>query len=250
MTAPRPQAMGGSTAERRRRPGDVCSRGREPRLPPHAWLLLRPRAIAANLERARKAGLVDQPPSHWQIVLGVARMWHRLVFRSETIGQSRADPVRSTVRARLLAPRVVRFPFLLAERAVAPLDFSGLASSPERIIRHLLAAHHDGQQMVYDLELLSPHPGALETLRDEIRSVVEGSSPRARWLRDLTVFEGYHERLLAAVEDAVAHGLRLGEPEARDPDISLSGYLRWCARQPRTPAETWAALRARRWTLG
>ena len=217
--------------------------------PWHRWVLLYPRRIEHNLRCAQEAGLVEAVPNLWQITLGVLRMWHRLLFRPETIGTSRHDAARATWRAQLLRRRPVRFPFLWMERAVAPLDFSGLASPPERIIRHLLGAHHDANQFAYDLELLSCHEGKLEDLLDQARRVAREDTPRSRWLRDLTVFEGYHERLLAAVERAVENGVALSDADRDDPDISLSAYLRWCARQPRTPAETWAARRIGVYTI-
>jgi hypothetical protein len=217
--------------------------------PWHRRLLLYPRRIEHNLRCAQEAGLVETAPNLWQITLGVLRMWHRLLFRPDTIGTSRHGAPRPTWRARMLKPRPVRFPFLLMERAVAPLDFSGLASPPERIVRHLLGAHHDANQFAYDLELLSCHEGKLEELLERARRVVHEDTPRSRWLRDLTVFEGYHERLLAAVERAVEHGVTLSDADRDDPDISLSAYLGWCARQPRTPAETWAARRIGVYTI-
>lgn len=206
-------------------------------------VLLYPERIERSLERVRASGIVPVTPNLWQIALGVARMWHRVVLRPETIGTSGVDPVRASWRARALHPRPLRFPFLLAERAVAPLDFSGLASSPERVIRHLLGAHHDGAQFVYDLALLSLHPGRLDELVARTRAVVEGDDPRAEWLRDLVVFEGYHERLLTMAEQAAAGELALSPELEADPDITLSGYLRWCARQPLTPEATVAAWR-------
>ncbi len=207
-------------------------------------VLFRPRAIVANLERMRAAGHVDVAPTPWQLALGVLRMWHRVVMRGDTVGTS-AAPVRRSWRARVLAHKAARLPALLAERAIAPLDFTGLASSPSRVIRHLLGAHHDAHQFVYDLELLAHH-GALDALHAEVRAIVAADTPRARWLRDLTVYVGYHEALLAAVERALAAGptAQLSAAEARDPDISFAAYLRWCARQPATPAATLAAWRA------
>jgi hypothetical protein len=72
--------------------------------------------------------------------------------------------------------------------------------------------------------------------------VVENDSRRNEWLRDLTVFEGYHESLLAAVDSAIARGISLSEEERWDADVSLSGYLSWCAQQPSTPAATIRAV--------
>jgi hypothetical protein len=156
--------------------------------------------------------------------------------------------VRPSWRARLLEIKAIRLPFLLAERAVAPLDFTGMASPPEQVIRHLLGAHHDANQFVYDLELLALQ-GRLGELHAAVRDVVERDTARSRWLRDLTVFEGYHESLLAAVERALADGPAMTPDEARDPDISFAAYLRWCARQPETPAATLRAWREGRFSF-
>lgn len=212
-------------------------------------VLVWPTRVAEGLARVERAGLAPRVPNVWQITLGVLRMMHRVLFRSDTIGTCKTHPVRRTWRARLLALRALRFPFLLWERAVAPLDFSGLVSSRERILRHLLGAHHDGLQFLYDLELLRLFPGALEECRDRARAVVEGTDPRAAWLRDLVVFEGYHEALLRATERAIAGALEIDEAAARDPDITFTAYLAWCAAQPRTPKETWAALREGRYRI-
>lgn len=220
-------------------------------MPPlHSWLLLFPRRIEARLDDLRASGLYppEEVPNLWQIQLGVARMWHRVLFRPETIGTS-AAPIRGTWRARLLAKRPLRFPFLLRERAVHPLDFSGLASSPERIVRHLLGAHHDGVQFHYDFELLATHPERLAQVRDEARSVVAGTHPRGEWLADLVVYEGYHAKLLEAVEAYLAGELDVPAEVRDDPDIVLRAYLRWCARQPETPQKTWEAWRRGEFTI-
>jgi hypothetical protein len=210
-------------------------------------ILIRPRAVLANLERVRAAEVLAEVPTPWQLSLAVLRMWHRVLFRPETVGTSSA-PVRPTWRARALRHKALRLPALLAEGAVVPLDFTGLASSPARLITHLLGAHHDRNQAVFDLEILAAH-GELEALHRAVAEVVASDGPRARWLRDLTVFEGYHEQLLAAVEQARAGRFAMTAAEARDPDISFAACMRWCARQPTTPAATLAAWRAGRFRL-
>lgn len=206
-------------------------------------VLLDPGRVAERLEEIRASGLFDEVPNVWQITLGVVRMWHRVVLRSETIGMSRGAPVRDGWRARAMSLRVLRFPFLLRERAVAPLDFSGLLSSRARVTSHLLGAHHDGGQFSYDLEMLSLSPGALVEVESRAARVVAGHDPRAAWLRDLVVFDGYHENLLRAARRALDGDFDLTPEESADPDISFRAYLRWCARQPATPAATLAALR-------
>jgi hypothetical protein len=206
-------------------------------------ILVRPRAVLANLERVRAAGVLAEVPTPWQLSLAVLRMWHRLAFRRDTIGTSPGGRVRATWRARLFAPRALRLPVLLAHGAVVPLDFTGLGSSPERLIRHLLGAHHDGAQFAFDLEILAAHD-KLDELVAAAEAVVTGADPHAAFLRDLTVFEGYHEALLAAARAAAAGRALLDGAEARDPDASFVACMTWCARAPRTPAATLAAWRA------
>ena len=204
-------------------------------------LLPRARHVEEGLARLRRSG-VSPVPNLWQVTLGVYRMWWRLLTRNETIGTS-VDRPRRTLRARLLFMRPIRFPFLLLEQAVNPVDFSGLASTPERIRRHLLGAHHDQNQFAYDLEILACIPGALEDLHRRVLGVVTGADPRAEWLRDLVVHESYHEHLLAAVEHALGGDVMLSASEREDPDISFAAYLGWCASQPATAAETLSAIR-------
>ncbi|MGE5181424.1 MAG: hypothetical protein ACM31C_05160 [Acidobacteriota bacterium] len=217
----------------------------------HPWyvraLLVNPDRVIANAARMHAAGVVDAMPDPWQLSLGVLRLWHRVVFRSETVGTS-ALPVRDGWRARLLHHRALRLPFLLASRAVIPLDFTGLRSSPDRLIDHLLGAHHDGNQFVFDLELLAGH-GVLDELARRVAAIVDGTDPRARWLRDLAVFAGYHEALAGAVARARAAGPAMSSAEASDPDLTLRGLFAWCSAQPRTPAATLAAWRAGRFRV-
>jgi hypothetical protein len=211
-------------------------------------VLIDAQRIERRLDEIARSGLVPRVPNAWQIALGVLRMWHRLLFRSEEIGTSSSRP-RPTWRARLLDLRPVRFPFLLAEKAIAPLDFSGLLSDRERVLRHLCGAHHEGAQFVYDLEMLSVDPGAIVELVKRAREIVDNDTPRTRWLRDLTVYEGYHEALLVAAERAARGELEVPPERADDPDTRFVAYLAWCARQPPTHEATLAAWRAGRFTI-
>jgi hypothetical protein len=210
-------------------------------------LLLRPAVIEARLEALRSAGV--EAPNVWQITLGVLRMWHRVFFRSETIGTCVGGVVRPNWRARWMHNRVLRFPMLLKEKAITPLDFSGLLSSPARLRSHLLGAHHDRNMFAYDLELLSFAPGELQLLAQEVAQLLSVDTPRARWMRDLVVYEGYHERLRDAVQRALAGDFGLTSAERSDPDVSFGAYFRWCLRQPATPGETLEAWRAGRFSI-
>jgi hypothetical protein len=211
----------------------------------HARLiLLRPTAVKDHLDRLVVAGVIDDPPTLWQVELGVLRMWHRVVFRSDTVGTCAAHAPRSGWRARLLHARPIRLPFLIAERAIAPLDHSGLAQPAWRMVRHLLAAHHDHHQAAYDLEILRGNPPALDEVIAQCEAIVAGRHPRGAWLRDLVVFDQYHETLLEQATSARAGRIVLDEAERDDPDISFGAWIRWCRAQPASPAETIAAWRA------
>ncbi|MDP3278695.1 MAG: hypothetical protein Q8Q09_26125 [Deltaproteobacteria bacterium] len=212
------------------------------------WLAPKP-LLQSRLREAVRAGLVKDAPTEWQLFLGVIRMWHRLLFRSETVGLSNTSPVRETVWAKVLQFRPVRFAFLMEARAVAPMDTTGLASDRERVIAHLLGAHHDGEQFVYDCELLQCHPEGLRVALEAARSVVEGTHPRARWLRELVVYEGYHESLVQTLERANRGEISVESARRDDPDLTLSAYLRWCLAQPASWQETKRAWRSGSWAL-
>lgn len=208
-------------------------------------LLLRPAVIHARLQRARDAGLVDDVPNLWQLTLGVLRMVERMLTRPETIGLSTSQPVRDTLGARLLRPRPLRFLPALLAGAVRPWDLTGLLTDPAGVIRHLVGAHHDRHQFAYDLQILSTWPGQLEAALAEARRVAASDAARDRFLRDLSVFEGYHAVLVHAIERAIAGDYQLSEAEAADPDVSFVAYLAWCRRQPASP-RAWIATRLRR----
>lgn len=207
-------------------------------------LLLSPERVEKNLRRVQSLRKGEELPTLWQLSQGVLRMYHRLLTRPDTIGTSDAASARGTWRAQLLQWRPLRFPFLLWERAVAPWDMSGLISSPERIVRHLLAAHHDKNQFVYDIQLLSAY-GYLGDLHARAKEQVDATNERAEWLRDLCVYEGYHRDLLKAVEGALEGDFGLLPSEAEDPDVSFYAYLNWCRQQPATPARSAQMLLSR-----
>jgi hypothetical protein len=207
-----------------------------------ALILIRPGRIAKNLERIKESKMVGITPVRWQIFLGVLRMLNRVLFHSKSIGTSKTFPIRDNWRARLFQYRFLRGPLLFWEGSVVPLDLSGLASSPERLITHLIGTHHDGDAFYYDLRLLSVHPGMLEELRRRTLEILELDNRRSPWVKDLCVYEQYHQELLAAVERALAGDWSV-EPGLDVVDTSLEGYLDWCASRPSTPKETWKAWR-------
>jgi hypothetical protein len=203
-----------------------------------------PARVAENLNRVLSTVDVGARPNLWQLSLGVMRMWQRLLFRGDTVGLCQDHPVRDNWRARLFLYRPLRFPFLWREKAVAPLDYTGLISPPERLVSHLVGTHHDGAQFVYDFELLKGHPGMLDELRRQTLRILEKDDARSRWLKDLCVYENYHENLLAALDDFRAGHYQVEAQD--DPDITLPAFLRWCAAQPTDPKKSWHTWRQQR----
>jgi hypothetical protein len=193
-------------------------------------------------------GLPSELPAPWQVALGVLRMQHRLATRRQSVGVAVA-PRQPGVLARLLEHQIVRAPLLLLDRSVVPGDLSGLRSSTTTLRRHLLGTYHAGLEANYDLEILAARdPLALVALRDECRSVVDGTHPDARRWRLLCVYAGAHEALLAQIERAL-RGELLGLT-TDDPDVSFFAFLRFCARQPIDVVATAAAARAGRYRVG
>jgi hypothetical protein len=146
---------------------------------------------------------------------------------------------------------VLRFPFLLWEGSVVPWDLSGLTSSPDQLICHLVGTHHEDQQCVYDLEILSCYPDALSQLKRKVDEIVSGIDPRSEWLKDLVVYEGYHQTLLDLMKMIETAGwkVNLSSEMKRSVDLSFYATLTWCSQQPLTPRETWRAWRQGRLTF-
>lgn len=197
-------------------------------------LHFRPRRIEARVAALHDAGVIDVKPNLWQLWMGVLYMWHRATFRPETIGLS-SNPVRGTLRAQLFRFRPARSPFLFAGRRVNPLDHTGLGSSTAHTVRHLIGAHHDRADFHFDLQLIAHQPGVLEHLESRLQAIVHETDPQARFLKDLCVYDGYHEELLEGVQAWLAGEVQLDHD---DPDATLTGFLRWCARQPRSLRHT------------
>lgn len=214
-------------------------------------LVLRsPARVLENLEKLHAAGRIDAVPNLWQASLGVFYMVHRMLFRPETIGLSDGAPVRSNLRAHLLANRTLRFPFLLAARAVYPLNLTGFSNDAREVLPHLVGAYHPGDNAIYDLESIGWDRESLLRLRADVLDILAGKTARARFLQDLTVYEGYHARLLQLVERALAGDFAPAPGDEDNPDTTLRGFVRWCAAQPATPEETLRSLLRRELHFG
>ncbi len=210
----------------------------------HALVLHRPWRIRRVLTALHRAGTIRVMPTAWQVVCGVLYMIARVVLRPETVGQSSVDPARTTPRSRLLAIRAVRAPVLLFTGCIVPWDLTGFGTAPATLRRHLLGAYHPWDNAMYDLAVLSVYPGETARLREDVAAVVAGTHPRAAWLRDLVVYEGYHERLLTVVDRALAGDLRVRDAPSPPSDATVSGWADFVTSLPPTLSEALGAWRA------
>jgi hypothetical protein len=55
------------------------------------------------------------------------------------------------------------------------------------------------------------------------------------WIKDLSVFDGYHDDLARAVRGFLDGALDVDPRWRTDPDISFYAYLAWCRKQPASP---------------
>ncbi len=209
---------------------------------PYFLFIRRPRVAQANLRALHARGVTPGVPTPFQMAMGVLYMAYRLVFRSDTVGLETRMPVRATRAARWLQYRPIRFWFLAWERVINPFDLTGFGSRRDFLIRHVLGAHHAGDDAIYDMTLLRAHDGALDALRARAQAVVDGRTRHDRFLRDLCVYEGYHANLLRVL-DAVEGGQDRPDDARIPTDTSLPAFVAWCLAQPPTFAD---ALRARR----
>lgn len=208
------------------------------------FVLRNPERVEWHLERLYESGRIETKPNLWQVTMGVFYMLHRMAFRPATIGLD-TSPVRRTLRARLWHYRPFRFPFLLWQKAIDPIDLTGLSGSMERKHSHLVGAYHPGDNALYDLECMMVEPDAVRRLREDVETIIERKTIRSEFLKDLVVYEGYHERLLQLIDRALAGDFAPAVGKENHPDTTVRGFLHWCAAQPKTPEETFAA-----WTRG
>lgn len=202
-----------------------------------------------RMEVFRRAGMVRQVPSPWQVFQGTLEMTPFVLSPDVT--------AESSYRRSVWAHPWVRQPFLLAHIGLDHFATgSGLKMSLPAICKHLQLTWHDGMP-VFDLQVVQTHPDGLATLRRSFEALLEGVTPDARrqnrlarrlfpdpsaYYRQFTEPGGWIDRA-EAFDYASA-----GEEEARIPVefFSLVGFMEYCATAfPRTPAEVgWARVPA------
>lgn len=204
------------------------------------FVLRNPEQVEWHLDKLYELGRIDEKPNLWQVTMGVAYMLHRMMFRPQTIGLD-DSPVRTTWRAKAWRYRPLRFPFLVLNKAIDPFDLTGLSGTMERKHTHLVGAYHPGDNALYDLECMACDPKSLEKLREDVVEILQSRTARALLLQDLTVYEGYHARLLQLIDRAIAGDFAPAVGQEDHPDTTLRGFLRWCAAQPPSPETTFQA---------
>jgi len=207
---------------------------------PYFLVIRRPRVARDNLRALHARGVVAGVPTPFQMLCGVLYMVARLLFRSDTVGLETREPVRPNWRARMLRPRPLRFPFLVWERAINPFDLTGFGSKRDYLVRHVVGAHHAGDDAIYDMTLLLAHDGALAGLRARITEVVAARTPHDRFIADLCVYARYHEKLLDTL-DVVEGGRHTVDAKIAS-DTTLPGFVAWCLAQPPTLRDAVARL--------
>lgn len=217
--------------------------GKLRRLAATAALYASPREIPARLERLRARGYVDVAPTRAQLVFGGLDM---LRFVIEPAARDYYEHKGISFRLHTLL-RVLDDP-------VSMIDPTGFLSARDTIIGHLMQVVH--LNPIYDLQLLEAFDDGLDELEAQVRQMVDGLHPRHPTISAIVEDRAYHARLLDYVLRFKAD--RRARPPVRqeqslraDPVFAaaertlatLPGFLRYCARLPRSPAALARRLR-------
>lgn len=205
-------------------------------------VLFQPEVMLRTLNLLHEQGRITAMPTLWQLTMGMLDQWRSTAEEAETVGVEEREPVRDTWRAKLLEKQIFRFFGLMAEGAINPVDRTGLGITPDRKITHLLGAHHRDDGFVYDLEILACYPGKLEELKEKTLHVLTQDDERSRWLKDLTVYEGYHHKLLKAVERAMEGNFGLTEEGEVNPEATVEQFIQRCLKFDAKPPSWLAGL--------
>lgn len=239
--------MATQTASKGKRPvsgSNAPSPAQDEPIPWFYYLLLHdPRQLQKNLHLLKERGHIQEIPSLWQVVLGISHMWHFTVANVDAIGTSQEAPVRDNPRARLLKNQFIRFFALMAEGSINPLDRTGLALSPKRKMRHVLGTFHAtgemAQTVIYDLQLLDCYPGALKTLGQRLEKLLKQPDARDEWIKDMAVYQGYHEDLVPVVKRCLKGDFSVNVPTQREgDDYTVTSFVERCLGFPPTPQAT------------
>ncbi|MCA9581860.1 MAG: hypothetical protein KC416_08695 [Myxococcales bacterium] len=209
------------------------------------------RGTRARVERLIRLGYVEEPPSHWQLLLaghhqmlGTASEETKLFYRAQGIP--------------FTFHNLRRF---LAEPSTM-MDAVGLFSDRDSIIHHIFQTFH--RHPLYDFQLLRMFEDGPEELARQATALVDGTHPLQHLFDNLIEDPDYHPRLLTQVREFVENPDIPPLPIVYDHDddpylwmameqfATLGGYLRYAGRIEATPGDVLRALLGEIWkaTLG
>ena len=188
-----------------------------------------------RLQRLKDLGWIDEVPTRVQRMVGaldMVRFW---------IVPCAADYYRS---------KGINFYFHTLLRFLddpsSLIDPLGLNSTRDTIIGHVLQVVHANPD--YDLQLLESFEGGLRAMEEQVRSILDGSHPRAESILATVEDPEYHARLLEHVvrfrENRGQAGRLLRENIDGDQQFQvlertfgeLPNAMRYFTKMPRTPA--------------
>jgi hypothetical protein len=197
-----------------------------------------PNTISTRLERLRVRGQIDRVPNRAQLVFGGIDMVRFVI----------APAARVYYRDKRITYWVHHL-FRIFDDPAASLDPSGVLSTRETIVGHLLQVVHLGCcDPIYDLEVLECLDDGVPELERQLRQLLAGTHPRQAAIETIIADPTYHARLLDYV---IAFRTTGGGPPAfctqqpliADPQFvtaqqtfaTLVGFVRYAAALPSSP---------------
>jgi hypothetical protein len=197
-----------------------------------------PTTIATRLDHLRVRGLIDRVPTRTQLVFGGIDMVRFVI----------APAARVYYRDKRITYWVHHLLRVLDD-PVASLDPSGVLSTRETIIGHLLQVVHLGCcDPFYDLQVLECLDDGLPDLERQLRALLAGNHPRQTAIDAIMADPTYHRRLLDYVVAFRAHDAGHAPFCSHEPLVpgarfataqqtfsTLAGFVRYAAALPSSP---------------
>jgi hypothetical protein len=224
--------------------GPAQLRGKLGRLVRTAGYFVSPGEIPARMAALRARGYVDTEPTRAQLLFGGLDMLRWVIepaARDYYQGKGISFGLHTLLR--------------VLDDPCSMIDPTGFLSARDTIIGHLMQVTH--LNPIYDLQLLEAFPDGLDHLERQVEDLIAGTHPRAATIAATVEDPGYHARLLAYVrafraDPHAAPPVRQEQTLRGDPVFAaaertfatLPGFLRYCAKLPRSPLALARRLRA------
>jgi hypothetical protein len=192
-----------------------------------------PGEVGRRLGELERKGFVPSQPSRAQLAFGALDM-----LRFVIVPFARDYYEKQGINFEF--HQLLRF----LDDPVSVIDPTGLLSDRDTIIGHLMQVTH--LNPVYDLQLLQMFPDGLDRLEAEVKSMLNGTHPRAETIGAIVEDPEYHGRLLQYVQrfqadpktpDLVRDQTLRDDPHAVAAErtfASLPGYITYSASLPRS----------------